>query len=143
MRFADFPWLLGIVYALGVGAMLAFGGILLVRAMRRFGDEPRVLELITSRTGARRAARSILYVFALSLAFVALARPQYGQGTRVIPATNLDVVIALDYSKSMYARDVAPSRSVRAKTEVARLIANLPGTHAVFFEFQGSLILFR
>ena len=55
---------------------------------------------------------------AIALAFVALARPQYGRGTRLIPATNLDVVIVLDYSKSMYARDVAPSRILRAKAEV-------------------------
>jgi len=137
MRFADFPWLFGILYAVAVGVVLAFGGILLVRAMRRFGDEHLVLELLTSRTGARRATRSILFVFALALAFVALARPQYGQGTRVVPATNLDIVVALDYSKSMYARDVAPSRSVRAKTEVARLIANLPGARFGAVAFAG------
>jgi Ca-activated chloride channel family protein len=137
MRFADFPWLFGIVYALAVGVMLAAGGLLLVRAMRRFGDESLVLNLATSRTGARRATRSILLVFALALAFVALARPQYGQGTRVVPATNLDIVVALDYSKSMYARDVAPSRSLRAKTEVSRLIANLPGARFGAVAFAG------
>jgi Ca-activated chloride channel family protein len=137
MRFADFPWLFGVVYALAVGVMLATGGLLLVRAMRRFGDEQLVLNLATSRTGARRATRSILYVFALALAFVALSRPQYGQGTRVVPATNLDIVVALDYSKSMYARDVAPSRSVRAKTEVSRLIANLPGARFGAVAFAG------
>ena len=47
---------------------------------------------------------------AVILAFVAAAGPQYGKGTRSVPATNLDVVVVLDYSKSMYARDVAPSR---------------------------------
>jgi Ca-activated chloride channel family protein len=137
VRFADFPWLFGIGYALAVGVVLALGGLLLVRAMRRFGDESLVLNLTTSRAGARRATRSIVYVFALALAFVALARPQYGQGTRVVPATNLDIVVALDYSKSMYARDVTPSRSVRAKTEVSRLIANLPGARFGAVAFAG------
>lgn len=137
MRFADFPWLFGIAYALAVGVMLIAGGLLLVRAMRRFGDESLVLALATSRTGARRATRSILLVFALSAAFVALARPQYGQGTRIIPAANLDIIVALDYSKSMYARDVAPSRTMRAKTEVARLIKNLPGARFGAVAFAG------
>ena len=43
-------------------------------------------------------------VLAVTLSFIALAEPQYGRGTRLIPATNLDVVIVLDYSKSMYAK---------------------------------------
>ena len=45
MRFADFPWLFGIGYALAVGVMLILGGLALVRAMRRFGDEALVLQL--------------------------------------------------------------------------------------------------
>lgn len=137
MRFAAFGWLVGVLYAVGVGAMLVIGGLLLVRAIRRFGEEARVLALLTSHTATRRAIRGVLLVLGLTAAFVALARPQYGQGTRMVPATNLDVVIALDYSKSMYARDVTPSRSMRAKTEVARLIANLPGARFGAVAFAG------
>jgi Ca-activated chloride channel homolog len=137
MRFAAFGWLVGVLYAVGVGAMLAVGGILLVRAIRRFGQESQVLPLLTSHTATRRAIRGVLLVLGLAAAFVALARPQYGQGTRMVPAVNLDVAIALDYSKSMYARDVAPSRSMRAKTEVSRLIANLPGARFGAVAFAG------
>ena len=54
-----------------------------------------------------------------------------------MPATNLDVVIVLDYSKSMYARDVAPSRIERAKAEVGRLIAELPGARFGAVAFAG------
>ncbi|HMA94419.1 MAG TPA: VWA domain-containing protein [Polyangiaceae bacterium] len=137
MRFAAYGWLLGVLYALGVAVMLILGSYLLVRALRRFGDEARVQPLLTSHTGTRRALRGILLVLGLIAAFVALARPQYGQGTRMVPATNLDVVVALDYSKSMYARDVSPSRSMRAKTEVARLIASLPGARFGAVAFAG------
>jgi Ca-activated chloride channel family protein len=76
------------------------------------------------------------------LAFVALARPQFGSGTRPIPATNLDVVIVLDYSKSMYARDVSPSRIARAKAEVARLIQDLPGARFGAVAFAGEPMSF-
>jgi Ca-activated chloride channel homolog len=137
MRFAAFGWLLGVFYAVGVGAMLILGGVLLVRAMRRFGEEARITPLLTSHTAVRRAIRGILLVLSLISAFVALARPQYGQGTRMVPATNLDVVVALDYSKSMFARDVAPSRSMRAKTEVTRLIASLAGARFGAVAFAG------
>jgi Ca-activated chloride channel homolog len=137
MRFAAFGWLVGVLYAIGVGAMLVIGAVLMVRALRRFGHEAQVLPLLTSHTGTRRAIRGVMLVLGLAAAFVALARPQYGQGTRMVPATNLDVVVALDYSKSMYARDVAPTRSMRAKTEVSRLIANLPGARFGAVAFAG------
>jgi len=122
---------------MGVGVLLIIGSILLVRAIRRYGQEAKVIGLLTSHTGARRAIRGVLLVLGLAAAFVALARPQYGQGTRMVPATNLDVVVALDYSKSMFARDVTPNRSMRAKTEVSRLIANLPGARFGAVAFAG------
>jgi Ca-activated chloride channel family protein len=78
-------------------------------------------------------------IIVLALAFVALARPKFGRGTRLIRATNLDVVLVLDYSKSMYARDVAPSRIARAKAEVARLIRDLPGARFGAVAFFRSL----
>ena len=57
------------------------------------------------------------HVVSILAVFLALARLQGGRGTKLVPATNLGVVIVLDYSKSMYARDVAPSRIARAKAE--------------------------
>jgi len=90
----------------------------------------------------RRAAKGLLVVFATALAFVAMAQPQYGRGTRMIPATDLDVVIVLDYSKSMYARDVPPSRITQAKAEVTRLIKGLPGARFAAVAFAGEPIGF-
>ncbi len=137
MRFAASPWLFGTLFALLVGVLFVISALLLVRALRRLGDEPLILSLITDRVGPRRALKAALFVVAVALAFVALARPQYGRGTRLVPATNLDVVIALDYSKSMYAADIAPSRSLRAKTEVSRLIDTLRGARFGAVAFAG------
>jgi Ca-activated chloride channel family protein len=81
-------------------------------------------------------------VLAVALAFVAAAQPQYGRGTRLIPATNLDLVVVLDYSKSMYARDIAPSRTLRAKSEVQKLISSLPGARFGAVAFAGQPIAF-
>jgi len=125
-----------------VAALLVWGGFLLVRAIRAFGEPGRIGSLVTHSAGKRRAAKGVLVVFATALAFVAMAQPQYGRGTRLIPATNLDVVIALDYSKSMYARDIAPSRIARAKAEVARLIQGLPGARFAAVAFAGEPIGF-
>ena len=132
------PWfLLGTALALLVGALLVLGSLANVRAVARFGDPERVRALFTGDPAKRRAWKGVLLVVALALAFVAAAQPQYGKGTHLIPATNVDVVVVLDYSKSMYARDVEPSRIFRAKIEVARLVRDLEGARFAAVAFAG------
>ena len=137
MNFAA-PWfLLGTLLALAVGGLLVLGSLANVRAVARFGDPDRVLALVTDDPAKRRAWKGVLLVIALALAFMAAAQPQYGKGKRLIPATNVDVVVVLDYSKSMYARDVEPSRIFRAKIEVARLVRDLEGARFAAVAFAG------
>jgi Ca-activated chloride channel homolog len=112
------------------------------RAARSFGEPAVFAPLVTYDAKARRAVKAVLLVLAMVFAFAALARPKFGSGTRIVPATNLDVVIALDYSKSMYARDVTPSRIARAKPEVARLIDDLPGARFGAVAFAGEPMSF-
>lgn len=123
MKFAQPYFLFGTAVPLVVAALLVAGGLLLLRAIRRFGDEAQVTRLVTGRAGVRRAIKGVLLVLGVAFGFIALAQPQYGRGTRLVPATDLDVVIVLDYSKSMFARDVPPSRILRAKSEVGQLIS--------------------
>ncbi len=142
MKFAQPLWLLGALLALAVGGLLVLGALAGVRARRRFGQDALVEGLLTARVGSRRALKGALSVLGLIACFAALAQPQYGWGTRRIPATNLDVIIALDYSKSMFARDVAPNRSERAKAEVAQLISELPGARFGAVAFAGEPLSF-
>jgi Ca-activated chloride channel family protein len=142
----SFPYLL---IAIACGAVVAlFAGALLVAALRRqrsverFGDPALVLKLESFDAAGRRATKSVLLVVALILAFLALARPQWGHGTKLVPATNLDVVIVLDYSKSMYARDVVPSRIARAKAEIGKLVRELPGARFGAVAFAGEPMSF-
>jgi len=142
MRFASDIWLWGVFASLGLAAILVAQGFRSARARARFGEEERVLALMTEKTGIRRAVRGVLSALAVALAFVAAAQPQYGKGTRVLPATNLDVVLVLDYSKSMYARDVSPSRISRAKVEVGKLVRELGGARFGAVAFAGESIAF-
>ncbi len=140
------PYLL---VALGCALLVVlFAGSLVLSSIRRsraiasFGEPRLVTGLESFDAAARRAFKGVLLVLALVLAFVALSRPQWGRGTRLIPATNLDVVVVLDYSKSMYARDIAPSRITRAKAEIARLIQRLPGARFGAVAFAGEPMSF-
>ncbi len=137
MSFAAPYFLLGTALSLVVGALLVLGGLAAARSVARFGDADRVRALVTADPAKRRAWKGVLLVIAVALAFVAAARPQYGKGTRLIPATNVDVVVVLDYSKSMYARDVEPSRIFRAKVEVGRLVRDLEGARFAAVAFAG------
>jgi Ca-activated chloride channel homolog len=142
VKFAQPFWLLGTLLALLLGGLLVLGALKGVRALRRFGEEGPVDALLTARVGTRRAIKGALSVVALAACFIALAQPQYGWGTRRIPATNLDVIVVLDYSKSMFARDVAPNRIDRAKSEVARLINELAGARFGAVAFAGEPLSF-
>jgi Ca-activated chloride channel family protein len=129
-------------------ALLAYAGAIVwasvrqARAAKTYGEPALLAPLVTYDATARRAVKSVLLVIAMCLAFVALARPKFGSGTKIVPATNLDVVIVLDYSKSMYARDIVPSRIARAKAEVARLIQGLPGARFGAVAFAGEPMSF-
>ena len=112
------------------------------RATAVFGDPALVSRLESFDASSRRAFKGVLLVLGVLCAFLALARPQWGRGTKLLPATNLDVVIVLDYSKSMYARDVAPSRIARAKAEIAKLVRDLPGARFGAVAFAGEPMSF-
>jgi Ca-activated chloride channel family protein len=142
LNFAAPYFLFGALGSLLVGLVLVIGGLKAGRDRARFGDPDRVRALATFDPAKRRAWKGVLLVLATALAFVTAARPQYGKGTRLIPATNVDVIIALDYSKSMYARDVEPSRIFRAKGEVTRLIKDLEGARFGAVAFAGEAMGF-
>ncbi|MEM1030541.1 MAG: vWA domain-containing protein [Myxococcota bacterium] len=127
----------GAAIASVVALTLVLGGFRIRRAVATFGDGDRIRGLLTHNPAQRRGYKGVLLVLAVLLAFFAAARPQYGRGTRLVPATNLDVVVVMDFSKSMYARDVAPSRIFRAKVEIARLVRQLRGARFGAVAFAG------
>ena len=137
MSFAAPLFLIGCAGALLLALLLVVAGLRTARARATFGDAPRIASLVTHEAATRRAWKGVLLVTAAALAFLAAARPQYGKGTRLVPATDVDVIIALDLSKSMYARDIEPSRIFRAKAELTRLVKELPGVRFGAVAFAG------
>src|ERR1039458_6850702 len=56
----------------------------------------------------RRKIRFALLIFAVALLIIALARPQYGFDLQEVEQRGLDIVVAVDTSKSMLTTDIAP-----------------------------------
>lgn len=133
-------WLLMLVPI--VAGLLVLGWRMRRRALRRFGDPSTVGVLIAGRSTPWRATRGVLLVIALALLVAALAGPQYGTRTRVLRKRGLDIVVALDFSKSMLARDVKPSRIERAKAELGRLLQELEGSRIGLVAFAGETMQF-
>lgn len=112
------------------------------RATARFGAPDVTRELTAGRSGKLRATRAVLFLAALTLGLLTLAGPQYGSRTRILRKRGVDIVIALDFSKSMLARDVRPSRIERAKAEITRLFGELDGDRVGIVAFAGESMEF-
>jgi len=78
---------------------------------------------------------------ALGLFAIALAQPQCGEKAEVVKRRGIDVVVALDASKSMLARDVAPSRLDRARLELSTLLDELKGDRVAIIAFAGDAFI--
>jgi len=100
------------------------------KALKKFADEGLIPILIESFNGKLFLLKSLLFVISLILLIISLARPKWGEKLQIYKGRGIDIVIALDASKSMYAQDIKPSRLQRAKQDISYLLDNL-GTHQV------------
>lgn len=74
---------------------------------------------------------------ALLFFIIALAGPKIGTEVREIQRSGLNIMVALDLSRSMNAEDVRPSRLDKAKFEVNRLVNRLAGDRIGLIVFSG------
>ena len=82
-----------------------------------------------------------LYGLGLMLFGFALAQPQCGSKSELMKRKGIDVVVVLDASKSMLARDVQPSRLERAKLELSTLLDELKGDRVGLVVFAGDAFI--
>jgi Ca-activated chloride channel family protein len=92
------------------------------RGLASLGSPVLVERLVGSVNHASRVVAAVVSVLSVLLLCAGLLRVQYGGETTIVPATGLDIVLAVDYSKSMLARDVYPSRSERLAAELQRFL---------------------
>jgi Ca-activated chloride channel family protein len=99
----------------------------LTRAFRRrAGIQPRFAALSRPTTWRRNAAVAGAGVFAAAAIVFALMRPQVLRAEHVPEYERQDLIVMLDRSLSMRARDITPSRSSRATLELRNLLREKP-----------------
>ena len=111
------------------------------RMLERIGN-PALVRRLTANVNTRgRLIGRVFTIAALALAIVALARPQWGESLQTVEREGVQIIIALDVSRSMLAEDVKPSRLVRAKLEISDLMQRLQGDEVGLVLFSGAAFL--
>jgi len=104
--------------------------------------EPRLLaQLTTGLSPQRRKWKYILLIAAAALLIITIARPQRGFDLEEVQQNGLDIVVAVDTSKSMLATDIAPNRLARAKLAALELMQTAKADRLGLVAFAGDAFL--
>ncbi len=141
MQFAN-PTILHVLWLLPLMA----GGMWLLyqrrrRIMARFADANLLDSLAQGLSKAKDQWRSVLLLLFFLFAVIAWARPQWGYTMQDAKHRGLDIMVAIDVSKSMLTRDVKPSRLERTKLAVKDLVKKLKGDRVGLMAFAGESFL--
>ena len=85
-----------------------------------------------------RFIRTALWFLGVTLLIFSLSRPQWGSDIEIVEHSGVQVMVALDISRSMLAQDLKPTRLDRAKLEVSDLISRLEGDEVGIVLFSGA-----
>ncbi|MFD2824954.1 VWA domain-containing protein [Leeuwenhoekiella polynyae] len=126
--------------AIPVVVLLYFAVTLWKRtAQKRFVVNRELLEKLTpQRSVFKPVLKLIVFCLALACMTVALVNPKIGTKLETVKREGVDVVFAVDVSKSMDAEDIAPSRIDKAKQLVTQIINNLGSDRVGIIAYAGS-----
>ena len=105
------------------------------------GESELAKSLISNQSVARRRLRDALMLVAVFFVLIAAAGPYWGSELVPRPVHSRDLLVVLDTSRSMLAKDIAPSRLQHAKQFVRQLAAGTVGSRYGLIAFAGSAFL--
>lgn len=111
------------------------------RTIKKIGDANLVREIIKNHSPQKFALKFVLILAAFALGAFALANPRSPKGVEQVNRNGIDVMIAIDVSKSMLAQDIKPNRLERAKQALGKLIDKLNNDRVGIVVFAGRAYL--
>ena len=111
------------------------------RSLQLFAAKELLPRLSGSICGRRRRMKAVFSLFACLFLLFALARPQFGTITEEIEFEGIDILFALDTSRSMLAEDYRPNRLEYAKLAIFDLVTQLQGDRVGLIAFAGDAFL--
>ncbi len=133
--------------------LFAFAGIPLIillylivirwkkRASKKIGDAALIKQLTVNYSSNKFILKFILFSTAFALCVVAVAGLVIPDGTQKVNRKGIDIMFALDVSKSMLAQDIKPDRLERAKQVITKIINNSPDDRIGLVVFAGRAYL--
>lgn len=123
-----------------LAALIAF----LVFAVKRkeallkiFADNRSLERLSAAYSTKKNRLKTALIILAAFFMIIALLRPQWGFVWEEVEHTGVDIMIAVDVSRSMLTKDVLPSRLDRTKLALEDLVGQLRGDRVGLIAFAG------
>lgn len=142
MTFAQPIWLLaGLLVCVGIGTVFHVLQKRRKMVLQSFASEQLLDRLTKNVSRTRRRYKNGLFLLAVFMLFAALARPQYGDQWVEVKRKGIDLLFALDCSKSMLAEDIKPNRLKRAHFGILDFVQKLEGDRVGLLPFAGSSFL--
>lgn len=103
-----------------------------------FADLDLFNKLSPEKSTFKPALKLIILLFALVCVIIALVNPKMGTKMETVKRQGIDIVFAIDISKSMLAEDVAPNRLEKTKQLVSQIINQLGNDRVGIVGYAGS-----
>lgn len=108
------------------------------RTLERFADSHLLPNLTTTVSAGRQKAKALLSILVVCFLVTALIGPRWGFRWQETKRQGIDILVAIDTSRSMLTQDVKPNRLERAKLAVKDLLNLLTGDRIGLISFAGT-----
>ena len=108
------------------------------RARSRFARPELLSYLSPNRSSFKPLLKLVLVLLALGALVIGLVNPKIGSQLETVKREGVDIVFAVDVSKSMEAEDIAPNRLEKSKQLVRQIIGDLGSDRVGIIAYAGS-----
>jgi Ca-activated chloride channel homolog len=141
MTFGEPEWLWGLLLIPLLIALFVRAEHRGLKRLQQFVSARLLPQLAGTVNRRRRIIRFALLLLGLALAIVSLAQPRWGYTFEDVKRKGLDLLVAVDTSRSMLSNDVQPNRLERVKLAIQDLINELQGDRVGLIAFAGRAFL--
>ena len=107
------------------------------RVQKAFGSSVVLKRLSPDLSFFKSVLKFCVFCLAIGSLVIALVNPKIGTKLETIKREGVDIVFAIDVSKSMLAEDVAPNRIEKSKQLVTQIINNLASDRIGIIAYAG------
>ncbi len=108
------------------------------KKQREFGDLDLIKKLSPDKSNFKPALKFSIVLLAMAAMIIGLVNPKIGTKMETVKREGIDIVFAIDVSKSMLAQDIAPSRLEKSKQVVSQIINSLGSDRIGIVAYAGS-----